>query len=112
MRYKNKYFREVLEKDLKDKDLGVNIHCKEDGIHITVPPYSPTGDDFTDDYGTQTLREDYDTDLVVNKIKEVSQKRNFHSFSDLEIMFFGFVDQFCIEMSYHILSNSKCYIFG
>ena len=38
MRYNNKYFREVLEKDLKEKDLGVNIHCKDDGIHITVPP--------------------------------------------------------------------------
>ena len=49
MRYNNKYFREVLERDLKDKDLGVNIHCKEDGIHVTVPPYPMTGDDFTDD---------------------------------------------------------------
>ena len=51
MRYKNKYFREVLEKDFQSKDLGVNIHCKDDGIHVTVPPYPMTGDDFTNDYG-------------------------------------------------------------
>ena len=70
MRYQNKYFREVLEKDLKDKELGVNIHCKEDGIYITVPPYPPTGDDFTDDYGAQILRENHDTERIVNKIKE------------------------------------------
>jgi len=76
MRYNNKYFREVLEKDLKDKDLGVNIHCKEDGIHITVPPYPMTGDNFTDDYASQILREDYDTDRIVNRIKEFSHGYN------------------------------------
>ena len=73
MRYKNKYFREVLEKDLKDKDLGVNIHCKEDGIHITVPPYPYTGNEFTDDYGSQILREDYDTEKIVKKMKELTK---------------------------------------
>ena len=36
-RYKNKWFRLTLEKDLKKESLGVNIHCKEDGIHMTVP---------------------------------------------------------------------------
>ena len=30
IKYRNKYFREVLEKDLKEQELGVNIHCKED----------------------------------------------------------------------------------
>jgi hypothetical protein len=73
MRYKNKYFREVLEKDLKNEDLGVNIHCKEDGIHITVPPYPMTGDDFTDDYASQILREDYDTDRIAKRIKEFTK---------------------------------------
>ena len=42
-RYKNKWFRLALEKDLKTQDLGVNIHCKEDGIHVTVPPPPPSG---------------------------------------------------------------------
>ncbi len=73
MRYKNKYFREVLEKDLKEYDLGVNIHCKVDGIHVTVPPYPITGDDFTDSYANQTLREDYDTDRIVREIKKVTK---------------------------------------
>ena len=73
MRYKNKYFREVLEKDLKDNDLGVNIHCKEDGIHITIPPYPLTEDDFTDNYGNQILREDYDTERLIEKIKELTK---------------------------------------
>jgi hypothetical protein len=69
MKYQNKYFREVLEKDLKEYDLGVNIHCKVDGIHVTVPPYPITGDDFTDSYANQILREDYDTDRIVKAIK-------------------------------------------
>ena len=73
MRYKNKYFREVLESDLKEKDLGVNIHCKEDGIHITVPPYPITGDDFTDSYASQMLREDYDTERIVKAIKKITK---------------------------------------
>ena len=36
-RYKNKWFRLTLEKDLKNEALGVNLHCKEDGMYITVP---------------------------------------------------------------------------
>tara|TARA_R110001583_G_scaffold127043_2_gene278653 strand:- start:4967 stop:5269 length:303 start_codon:yes stop_codon:yes gene_type:complete len=74
MRYKNKYFREVLEKDFQSKDLGVNIHCKDDGIHVTVPPYPMTGDDFTNDYGTQILREDYDTERIVKAIQLVAKE--------------------------------------
>ena len=72
-KYNNKYFREVLEKDLQEKDLGVNIHCREDGIHITVPPYPPTSDKFTSDYGQELLRENYDTERIVNKVKESIQ---------------------------------------
>jgi len=71
IKYRNKYFREVLEKDLKEQELGVNIHCKEDGIYLTVPPYPITDDEFTTDYGTQILREDHDTDKLVNKIKKL-----------------------------------------
>jgi len=87
MRYNNKYFREVLEKDLKDKDFGFNIHCKEDGIHITVPPYPLTGDDFTDDYGTQIIREDHDTEIIVNKIKEATKEYSIKV--DLEKALYG-----------------------
>ena len=72
MRYENKYFREVLESDFKNRDLGVNIHCKVDGIYITVPPYPMTDDDFTNDYGAQILRENYDTERIVNKIKKIT----------------------------------------
>jgi len=72
-RYKNRWFRLALEKDLKTQELGVNIHCKDDGIHITVPPYPSTGDEFTDDYGRQILQEDYDTQKIVNKIKEFTK---------------------------------------
>ena len=74
MRYKNKYFREVLENDLKGRGLGVNIHCRVDGIHITVPPYPMTNDDFTNTYGEQILREDYDTEKIVNKIKKITEE--------------------------------------
>ena len=72
-RYKNKWFRLTLEKDLKTQDLGVNVHCKEDGIHITVPPYPLTNDKFTNDYAKEMLREDYDTDKIVDKIKEFTK---------------------------------------
>ena len=47
--------------------------AKKMGIHITVPPYPPTGDDFTDDYGKEMLREDYDTQRIVDKIKEFTK---------------------------------------
>ena len=87
MRYTNKYFREVLESTLQEERLGVNIHCKEDGIHITVPPYTPTGDDFTDDYGSQILREDYDTDLIVKRIKELTKEYQIKV--DLEKAIYG-----------------------
>ena len=72
-KYNNKYFREVLEKDLQEKDLGVNIHCMEDGIYITVPPYPPTSDKFTSDYGQELLRENHDTERIVNKVKEFTK---------------------------------------
>tara|TARA_R100001443_G_scaffold1134_1_gene4399 strand:+ start:3040 stop:3342 length:303 start_codon:yes stop_codon:yes gene_type:complete len=70
-RYKNKWFRLTLEKDLKTQDLGVNVHCKEDGIYLTVPPYPTTGDKFTDDYAKEILREDHDTKRLVDKVKNL-----------------------------------------
>ena len=36
-------------------------------------PLPPTGDDFTDDYGKEMLREDYDTQRIVDKIKEFTK---------------------------------------
>jgi len=73
-RYKNKWFRHTLEKDLKTQDLGVNVHCKEDGMHITVPPYPRTGDEFVDDlYTKEIIREDQDTHRIVNRIKEFTK---------------------------------------
>ena len=70
-RYKNKWFRLTLEKDLKTQDLGVNVHCKEDGIYLTVPPYPTTGDKFTDDYAKEILREDHDTKRLVDRVKNL-----------------------------------------
>jgi len=72
-RYKNKWFRLTLEKDLKSQDLGVNVHCKEDGIHLTVPPYPSTGNEFTDNYGREILQEEYDTQIIVDRIKKLTQ---------------------------------------
>ena len=66
MRYNNKYFREVLEKDLKEKDLGVNIHCKDDGIHVTVPP-KPIYTDFL----KETPVEAVDIENFIEKIKNL-----------------------------------------
>ena len=66
VRYKNKWFRLSLEKDLKNEDLGFNLHCKPDGIHITVPPpplYETLAEEMV------RIREDLDTEKIVNKIK-------------------------------------------
>jgi len=87
MRYKNKYFREVLEKGLKECDLGVNIHCKVDGIYITVPPYPVTGDDFTDSYAREMLREDYETNRIVKAVKKVT--KNYKIKVDLDRAIYG-----------------------
>ncbi len=86
-RYKNKWFRFTLEKDLKTESLGVNIHCKEDGIYLTVPPYPLTGDDFTDDYAKETLREDYDTQRLVDKVKKFTKDYNINV--DLDRAIYG-----------------------
>jgi len=85
MKYKNKYFREVLEKDLKKKDLGVNIHCKEDGIYITVPPY-PITEDYNC-YMHQLLREDHDTERIVKAIQIVTKEYSINV--DLEKAVYG-----------------------
>ena len=69
-RYKNKWFRLTLEKDLKTRDLGVNVHCKEDGIHITVPPYPPTGDDFTNDYAKEMF-----DNLMIGSLRSTSEQK-------------------------------------
>jgi hypothetical protein len=70
-RYKNKWFRLSLEKDLKTQDLGVNIHCKEDGMHITIPtPYTYDG---TLSEEMVRVREDLDTEKVVNRVKEFTK---------------------------------------
>ena len=73
-RYKNKWFRLSLEKDLKTKDLGVNIHCREDGMHITVPP--PATNKIERLYGTEdmvAIREDRDTEKIITRVKEFTK---------------------------------------
>tara|TARA_R110000824_G_scaffold26602_1_gene91158 strand:+ start:2878 stop:3180 length:303 start_codon:yes stop_codon:yes gene_type:complete len=72
-RYKNKWFRLTLEKELKSNNLGVNVHCKEDGIHLTVPPYPLTGDELTDNYANEIIKEDYQTDFLVEQIKKLTK---------------------------------------
>ena len=87
MKYQNKYFREVLEKDLKEKDLGVNIHCREDGIYITVPPYPITEDSFTNNYADQLLREDHDTERILKAVQIVAKEYSIDI--DLEKAVYG-----------------------
>ena len=86
-RYKNKWFRLTLEKDLKKESFGVNIHCKEDGIHMTVPPYPTIGDDFTDTYAKEMLKEDYETTLLVKKIQNFV--KDYQINVDLESAVYG-----------------------
>jgi len=65
-RYKNKWFRLTLEKDLKTESLGFNVHCKPDGIHITVPP-PPLYESLSEEM--VRIREDLDTEKIVNTMK-------------------------------------------
>ena len=88
MRYQNKYFREVLEKDLQSKDLGVNIHCKQDGIYITVPPYPITCDDgYNYGFETEILREDHDTERILKAVQIVVKEYSINI--DLEKAVYG-----------------------
>jgi hypothetical protein len=69
-KYKNKWFRLSLEKDLKNHDLGVNIHCKEDGMYVTAPPiqlYEILSEEIV------INREDRDTEKIVNRVKEFTK---------------------------------------
>ena len=69
-KYKNKWFRLTLEKDLKTESFGVNVHCKEDAIYITVPPYAPNMSEYEE---STIIREDCETEKIVNKIKEFTK---------------------------------------
>tara|TARA_R110002110_G_scaffold351583_1_gene561578 strand:- start:533 stop:826 length:294 start_codon:yes stop_codon:yes gene_type:complete len=69
-RYKNKWFRIGLEKDLKNQDLGINIHCKEDAMYITVPPPPPNMSEYEE---MTIIREDHDTENIVNRVKEYTK---------------------------------------
>jgi len=83
-RYKNKWFRLTLEKDLKSADLGVNIHCKEDGLHITVPP-PPLYETLSQEM--ERIREDLDTEKIVDRVKEFT--RDYGVFVELEKAVYG-----------------------
>jgi len=69
-RHKNKWFRLSLEKDLKNHDLGVNVHCKEDGMYVTVPP-TPLHEILSEEMVSS--REDRDTEKIVNRVKEFTK---------------------------------------
>ena len=97
MRYKNKYFRETLEKDLQSRDLGVNIHCRENGIHITVPPYPITYVDGNNGIETEILREDHDTERIVKAVQIVAKKYSIKV--DLEKAIYG--DNIKIKLKIH-----------
>ena len=81
-RYKNKWFRLSLEKDLKNQDLGVNVHCKEDGMHITIPPaYEPLSEEM------MRVKEDLDTEKIVSRLKEFT--KDYGVTVDLEKAIYG-----------------------
>ena len=42
-------------------------------MYITVPPHPTTGDQVTDDYAKEIIREDHDTQKIVNRIKEFTK---------------------------------------
>ena len=82
VRYKNKWFRLSLEKDLKNQDLGVNVHCKEDGMHITIPPaYEPLSEEM------MRVKEDLDTEKIVSRLKEFT--KDYGVTVDLEKAIYG-----------------------
>jgi len=83
-RYKNKWFRLTLEKDLKTESLGVNVHCKEDAIYVTVPPYEPNMSEYEE---STILREDMETEKIVNKIKDFT--KDYQIKVDLEKAVYG-----------------------
>ena len=39
-RYKNKYIRQIFEERIRQENFGVNVHCRESGVHLTIPPAS------------------------------------------------------------------------
>jgi len=70
-RYKNKYIRQLLEERLKEKGFGVNIHCRESGVHITIPPAS-----IVDLYETQEdvdKKEDKMVDTLVSNVSVIAK---------------------------------------
>lgn len=84
-RYENKYIRQILEQRIKEKGFGVNAHCRENGIYLTIPPTS-----VTDLYETQEdvdKKEDKMVETLVRKVREVA--KTLYLESNLEYALYG-----------------------
>jgi|TARA_R110000824_G_scaffold10180_2_gene45138 hypothetical protein len=70
-RYKNKYIRQLLEERLKEKGFGVNIHCKESGVYLTIPPASTL--DLYETKEEVDNKEDKMVDILVSGVSEIAK---------------------------------------
>jgi len=70
-RYKNKYIRQIFEKRIKEENFGVNAHCREDGLYLTIPPTSVV--DLYETHQEVDKKEDKMVSVLVEKIKKISK---------------------------------------
>ena len=76
-RYQNKYIRQILEERLREENFGANIHCREEGTYITIPPAT-----VSQLYETQEKvdeKEDKIVERIVNKTKLIATELQLDS---------------------------------
>ena len=84
-RYKNKYIRQILEERLREDNFGANIHCREDGTYIIIPPTTVSG--LYENSEDIDKREDKLVDSIVNKADIIIKSLQMES--KLEYVLYG-----------------------
>ena len=79
-RYKNKYIRQILEERLKEENFGANIHCREEGTYVTIPP--ATVSQLYESQESVDAKEDKMVETILKKIKSISKPLQLESHLD------------------------------
>jgi len=76
-RYKNKYIRQIFEGRIREENFGVNVHCREDGIYLTIPPITVT--ELYESQDVVDRKEDKIVSVLVDKINILSKTLQLES---------------------------------
>tara|TARA_R110000744_G_scaffold360393_1_gene467909 strand:+ start:570 stop:878 length:309 start_codon:yes stop_codon:yes gene_type:complete len=76
-RYKNKYIRQIFEERVRDENFGVNVHCRESGMYLTIPPATVL--DLYESQENVDKIEDRMVEKLVDKVNKISKTLDLES---------------------------------